>query len=442
MEKSQQTPVWICDHHLPIADLDCSGSVPDILWHCHDHGTRCGRALDDGLQFDDFDLKIDPAPVGPLEGSRSKSTTRGARRLQHQFGPTAFQVDELLVFSSVAHRKAAHGDVELDCRRKVAHIQFGNQHQSRSLASRVMIVVVHSGGAGRAASPVICCLAHHVRNLARYSYHPMSRPAFDQLHHAVLQIEYDGGPYKGWHRQPTGVRTVEGDLLAAFQRLGCTVEKLQCAGRTDAGVHAVGQVADVIYRGGVGIERLARALAKPLPDHVAVRAATPAPVGFDARADATSRRYEYRVLNQPIISPTRAGRVLFHPRLLDRALLDAAAERLLGEHDFTAFTPRQSQHVYFRRTIDRSHWFERGDELIYEIRGNAFLRHMVRVILGVQLAIARGERTVADLDRLLAGAERSDAEKTVPAHALCFMEVTWEPIDGLPLPLKWRAARA
>lgn len=269
----------------------------------------------------------------------------------------------------------------------------------------------------------------------------MERPGPDTRHHAILRIEYDGAPYKGWHRQPEGVRTIEGDLLRAFERINCTVEKLQCAGRTDAGVHALGQVADVVYRGGVSVDRLPRALAKPLPDTIAVRSSDVAPAGFDARADATSRSYEYRILNEPIISPMRAGRVLFHPRRLDRDLLDAAAAKLLGEHDFTAFTPRITEHVYFRRTIDRSQWIERGDELVYQIRGNAFLRHMVRVIIGVQLAIARGERRLEDLDFLLAGALRSDAEKTAAAHALCFMEVTWEPIDGLPLPLKWRAGR-
>jgi tRNA pseudouridine38-40 synthase len=265
--------------------------------------------------------------------------------------------------------------------------------------------------------------------------------ARDQLHHAILRIEYDGAPYKGWHRQPAGVRTIEGDLLVAFERLGCTVEKLQCAGRTDAGVHATGQVADAIYRGGVEVERLARALGRHLPDQIAVIATEHAPEGFDARADATSRAYEYRVLNDSIRSPLRAGRVLHHPRPLDRALLDAAAARLLGEHDFTAFTPRQTQHVYFRRTIDRSRWIERDGELVYEIRGNAFLRHMVRVIVGVMLAVGRGERSLESLDALLEGAHRSDAEKTAPAHALTFIDVTWEPIEGLPLPLRWRLGR-
>lgn len=261
-------------------------------------------------------------------------------------------------------------------------------------------------------------------------------------HHAALQVEYDGAPFYGWTRQPGGYPTIESELIAAFERLTCSRVRLRCAGRTDAGVHATDQVVDARYVGTVPPDRLVHALNGQLPPEISVVRAEVAPEGFDARADATSRAYEYRVLPRRARSPIRAHCVLHHPRALDVDVLHETAAAALGQHEFTAFTPSRSAHAFFARTLVTSRWVERGDELVYEIRGNAFLRHMVRILVGTMLGAARGEATVEEFRAMLAGAPRGDALMTAPPRGLCLVDVTWEPYEGLPLPPGWRAGRA
>ncbi|MCB0880058.1 MAG: tRNA pseudouridine(38-40) synthase TruA [Thermoleophilia bacterium] len=250
-------------------------------------------------------------------------------------------------------------------------------------------------------------------------------------HHALLVLEYDGTPFHGWTRQPGGLVTIESELLAAFDVLRCEDVRMRCAGRTDAGVHADAQVVDVRYRGSIPPERLSRALSGIVRTELAVTASVAAPTGFDARGDATSRAYEYRVLTREERSPLRAPRVLHHPRELDRAVLDGAAAAVLGRHHFTAFTPSRTGHVFFDRTVLVSRWIDRGDELVYQVRANAFLRHMVRVLVGTMLAAARGECTVEQLREMLDSGERSQARETAPPQGLCLVDVTWEPVPGL-----------
>lgn len=269
---------------------------------------------------------------------------------------------------------------------------------------------------------------------------PSRRP--DSEHHAILRLEYDGGAYHGWSRQPGGLRTVEGDLLTAFEELECGEVSLRCAGRTDAGVHATGQIADARYRSRITPDHLAAALGSRLDAALSVVASVPAPPGFDARADATSRAYEYRVLHRRAPSPLRARHVLHHPRRLDLPLLDAAAAAALGQHEFTAFTPSRSGHRYFARTILTSRWTERGDELVYEVRANAFMRHMVRSLVGTMLAVGRGDLALEEFVAMLDGGRRPAAAATAPAHGLCFVDVTWEPLPGVAPPPRWRAGRA
>lgn len=270
---------------------------------------------------------------------------------------------------------------------------------------------------------------------------PRDSPPARTAQHAVLRVEYDGGSFAGWSRQPGALATVEQELATAFERLGCLDVHLRCAGRTDAGVHASAQVVDVRYIGSVPPDRLAVALVAPLPATIAVVDAGEAPAGFDARGDATSRAYEYRVLQRATPSALRAGRVLHHPRPIDRALLDQAAAAVLGQHHFRAFTRRRTEHRYFDRTVVASRWFTRGDELVYEIRANSFLRRMVRMLVGSMLAVARGEITLEQFVALLDEPGDSDtARTTAPSHGLCLVDVTWEPIAGLPLPPGWRRA--
>ena len=242
-----------------------------------------------------------------------------------------------------------------------------------------------------------------------------------------LDLEYDGAGFSGWAAQP-GLRTVEGVLGPALATLLRGPVDLAVAGRTDAGVHASGQVASVGTAADLAPRRILRGLAGLLPPDVAVRAVRDAPAGFDARRDAVARRYEYRVLRGPP-SALRRGRVLHHAAPLDAARMGAAAARVVGRHDFRAFTPTRTEHVFFHRTVTACDWAERGDELVLTVEADAFLRHMVRVLAGTLLLVGRGAWPVERVERLLAGAPRGAAGPTAPAHALTLVEVRY-PEDG------------
>lgn len=251
-----------------------------------------------------------------------------------------------------------------------------------------------------------------------------------------LDIEYDGGAFAGWAEQP-GQRTIEGVLRDALEVVLGRRPEVRVAGRTDAGVHATAQVVSLHLPAGAGEarrtaalepERLRRSLNGLLPDDVAVRAVGVAPGGFDARAGALSRAYDYRVLVGPP-SPLRRHRTLRHVGPpLDRATLDACAAATLGQHDFTAFTPTDTQHVFFDRTVLECAWREggeEGDELILRVEADAFLRHMVRVLVGTMLEVGRGNRTVDQFTALLDGAPRSAAGATAPPHPLTLVAVRY-----------------
>jgi tRNA pseudouridine38-40 synthase len=242
-----------------------------------------------------------------------------------------------------------------------------------------------------------------------------------------LDLEYDGAGFSGWAAQP-GLRTVEGVLGAALATLLREPVDLSVAGRTDAGVHASGQVASVRTAAELAPERILRGLAGLLPADVAVRGVRDAPAGFDARRDAVARRYEYRVLCGPP-SALRRGRVLHHPPALDAGPMRAAAARVVGRHDFRAFTPTRTEHVFFHRTVTACEWAERGDELVLTVEADAFLRHMVRVLAGTLLLVGRGAWAVERVERLLAGAPRGAAGPTAPAHPLTLVEVRYP--DGV-----------
>jgi tRNA pseudouridine38-40 synthase len=185
------------------------------------------------------------------------------------------------------------------------------------------------------------------------------------------------------------------------------------AGRTDAGVHAWGQVAS--YEGPPVSVRSVNAV---LPDDVAVLSCEEAPTGFDARRDATSRAYCYRVLTRRARSVFEAGRV-FHWRYpLDHTLLSDCARALVGEHDFTAFTPTDTYHERFSRVVFAAYWRAAGDVLEFWIEADAFMRQMNRVLVGTMLEVGGGRRSVSSFVSLLAGDSRSRAGRTAPAHGL------------------------
>lgn len=233
-----------------------------------------------------------------------------------------------------------------------------------------------------------------------------------------LDLEYHGTAFAGWARQP-GERSVQDEVERAL----CTVlheetVPVMVAGRTDAGVHAWGQVCSYEHEA-VDPVRL-NAL---LPDDVAILGSNPARSGFDARRDAISRSYCYRVLNRRARSVWLGDRAFWYHRRIDRAALQACAQALPGTHDFTAFTPTETHHERFRRHVLSAEWRVDEDLLEFWITADSFLRHMNRILVGTMLDVAAGNRSVEEFAALLAGRPRSEAGATAPPQGLTLAAV-------------------
>jgi tRNA pseudouridine38-40 synthase len=213
---------------------------------------------------------------------------------------------------------------------------------------------------------------------------------------------------------------VQGEVERALSTVARRGVEVVCAGRTDAGVHAWGQV---LSHRGEAVR--ARSLNGVLPPDVAVLASEAAPEGFDARRDAVSRTYCYRLLARAERSAFEARRALWWPRALDRDALHACAAALPGRHDLTAFTPTDTAHVLFERNITVARWEEHGDLLEFWIEAPSFMRHMNRVLVGTMLEAASGARPLSSFVSLLSGAPRSAAGPTAPPHGLALASVAY-----------------
>ncbi|HUU38948.1 MAG TPA: tRNA pseudouridine(38-40) synthase TruA [Candidatus Desulfaltia sp.] len=237
-----------------------------------------------------------------------------------------------------------------------------------------------------------------------------------------LILSYDGTDFCGWQRQPDE-RTVQGVVEDALAELSGKRIPVAGAGRTDAGVHAQGQVASFRAEFRLKNDALRRALNALLPGDVRVLSAGPAPPGFDARRSARSKVYRYRIFNGPRISPFLFRYVLHWTGPLDLEKMAEAAGRFVRAADFTAFSSNRLLHPV--RRVSRSELHKKGSEIIYTVEADGFLRYMVRTIVGTLLEVGRGKIDPRAIEDLFAGKRRSLRSPTAPAKGLCLVKVIY-----------------
>lgn len=243
-----------------------------------------------------------------------------------------------------------------------------------------------------------------------------------------LTIAYDGAEFAGWQLQ-ANARTVQGVIEEGLARLCGRPLRPMAAGRTDAGVHASGQVLSLPVPDEVGlpVKAFVFGLNRFLPEDVVVLEAAEAPEGFDARRDAVAKHYRYRILNRRTRNPLlrRSHWLIYRPLAI--ASMREAAAVLLGRHDFAAFRASDCQAKSTFRRLDRLA-LEPGvaDEWLFEVEGPAFLKHMVRNLVGTLVEVGYGQRSPGDIQRLLASRDRRLAGRTAPAHGLTLVSVKYQ----------------
>ena len=245
-----------------------------------------------------------------------------------------------------------------------------------------------------------------------------------------ITLAYDGSDFHGWQVQP-GRETIQGALAAALERVTGVKVLPQGSGRTDAGVHALAQVASCELDAGIPTENLERALNHALPPAIRVLSVEEAPPEFHARKSARAKTYRYRIYRGEVCPPFLARYVYHYPYPLDESAMQAAAGVIAGEHDFTSFAAvdpergREEEESSNVRTVYSSQWARDEQEFVYTIRGSGFLHHMVRNLVGTFLLLGKGTLDCAKLRRILEARDRSAAGPTAPACGLYLVSVEY-----------------
>jgi len=245
-----------------------------------------------------------------------------------------------------------------------------------------------------------------------------------------LTIAYDGHGFSGWQIQPDRP-TIQGTLVSVIEHLTGEITLPQGSGRTDAGVHALAQVANVSIQSPIPLLNFRKALNDILPPAIRVLSVEEVPPEFHARKSAVAKTYQYRIHRAEICPPFLSRYVYHHPYPLDEALMIGAARVILGEHDFTSFAAvdperkKEDLQVNHVRTIFSSTWRRHGEELVYTVRGSGFLHHMVRNLVGTFLMVGKGNVSLLGLQRILEARDRSAASATAPASGLFLLGVEY-----------------
>ena len=237
-----------------------------------------------------------------------------------------------------------------------------------------------------------------------------------------LVLEYDGTRYAGFQWQ-VGVATIQGEIEAAIERLTGERVRVKAAGRTDAGVHARGQVVTFVTTTHLPVVEIQRALNALLPADIAVINADEVGPDFHARFSALRRTYRYSILNTPVRSPLRRLTTYHVSHALNVEAMHQAAQALVGTHDFAAFGGPMRRNGSTVRTVYRITCYREGELVLIDIEANAYLSRMVRHIVGTLLAVGQGTLSPADVAAILASRDRTAARPAVPAHGLCLMDI-------------------
>jgi tRNA pseudouridine38-40 synthase len=249
------------------------------------------------------------------------------------------------------------------------------------------------------------------------------------MRHLKLVLSYDGAGFSGWQVQPAAC-TIQGELASAIGRITGENVLPQGSGRTDAGVHALAQIASFATESSVPAQNFAKALNDILPPSIRILEVSEVPRDFHARKSARAKTYRYRILRDAVCPPFLARYVWHFPYPLDEAAMQQAAGAIIGEHDFTSFAAVDAERghdseVCNVRTVFASSWQREGNEFVYEIRGNGFLHHMVRNLVGTFILVGKGTLALDGIGRILEARSRSAAGATAPAGGLYLVNVEY-----------------